>query len=100
MVGYPMGESKRRKKLGLEKPREVKMNKKVYCKNCECLILHEGEIDGVCHRNPPTPLLIPIQNAILEKADQPKVGLGMNFYWPRLRPDKPDAFCFEGIPKP
>jgi len=91
-----MGEAKRRKKLGLEKPREVKMSL-IYCRECDYWILHEGDVDGVCHRHPPVPLLIPVQNAILEKADQPKVGLGMNFYWPRTRPDKPG--CGDGKPR-
>lgn len=87
-----MGESKRRKLLGLERPKEVKMSM-VRCMDCEYWIKNEGEQDGVCHRYPPTPLLIPVQAAVLQKVDQPKVGLGMNFYFPRTRPEIP---CGEG----
>jgi len=90
-----MGDAKRRKDSGRGQPREVKMSM-VKCMDCEYWIEHEGETDGVCHRYPPIPLLIPIPNAVLTKPDQPKVGLGMNFYFPRTRPEIP---CGEGIPR-
>jgi hypothetical protein len=85
----------------------------VKCKNCECWQKHEkvevGREIGNCRRHPPLPMLIPTQGPTVElaeslslahltesKVNMPKVGLGMNFFFPMTGAE---IECGDGIPK-
>jgi len=97
------GESKRRKQLNLAPRRKKTM---VKCRDCEYWKKQEKAVSevGNCVRHPPVPMLIPMQGPMLEvagsidlgKVNQPKMSVGMNFFFPMT---VPDIECGDGIPR-
>ena len=66
---------------------------KTYCKDCDCWEKMEGQPNGICHRNPPDIVVIPVQRNVIQGGPTPQVDIGLNCYFPITAPT---AWCWEG----